>query len=214
MDSSRSPVPACPLKFDGSDVLVLSAILTQGEILFASDTSYWTDGRKIAYLASAFEGPAAVWLGIVSPSDRVSYTGFRALVVTQFGLSDESAKRFALRRMASSPYRGKGGDDLLPWLGEFTSWMTSAGITDPATKSILILSNLPDVLRSLVLPQIADVTSLANLLKELREGVAGGTFSASTRASGGTSSSSRPRCGRCKKRGHSAKECRAPAPKT
>ena len=212
LGQGKSPVPTAPNSFDGTDVLRLSGILTSADILFRSDREYWTDGRRVAYLASSFSGAAGVWLGTVSEPDLSTWAGFRALVVQQFGLDGESAKRFALRRMAAHPYTGKGAEDLLAWLGEFNSWMTAAGIPDSATRSILILSNLPEFIRRQLLPNISDIADLTDVLKELREGVAGGIFSSgTTKGSGGQQT--RPRCGRCKKRGHTAKDCRSSNPK-
>lgn len=207
-------MPPSTLKFDGADILKLAAILANANILFASDAAYWTDGRKVAHLASAFEGPAAIWLGTVSEPDLSTWEGFQELVRSQFGLDAESAKRNAVRRLASSPYRGRGGEDLLVWMGEHQAWTTSAGIVDSATRAIVLLSNLPDALRAKILLQVSDVSDLTDVLKELREGVAGGVFIASGAAPKAGTASQRPRCGRCKKRGHAAKDCRAPAPKT
>jgi len=206
-----SDVTTVPIKFDGSNHEDLDRLVALCTFKFILDTDFDdNDVRKCAYLATNFEGPALDWVMSRHLAEAVIFENFVNFVTEvrqAFGV--EADNLMSLRRTKLDEL--KWGPEVPVFFAEFDRLTLQLGIADHATRILLVRQKLPTSWLKLLAEQALNFANYDTMRERL---ITMWTLDPHSRTSGGSaSSSSKPRCGRCGKKGHTAKDCRSNAPK-
>jgi hypothetical protein len=196
--------------FDGSNWEDLTRLVTLSRLAFLQDSDY-TDNHpaQCGHLARHFRGPALDWVGSASEANANIFTDFEGFVSgvrNAFGVSDEGLS--AQRRGQLEALKWQS--DLPIFFAEFDRLTHLLMLTGDAVKIALVRSKLPVHVQKLLAEQALNFANYETMRERL---LTMWNLDPSRRIAepGPTagSSSRKPRCGRCGKRGHTAPDCRS-----
>lgn len=196
------------LKFNGSNWEDLDRLIALSNFKFLQDDDFDdNEPRKCAYLATLFEGPALDWAASTHLNNAgalESFPGFITACKQAFGV--EASNIQALRRKALDDLRW--GPDVPVFFAEFDRITLQLGITDHGTKIVMVRGKLPQLWLKLLADQALDFANYETMRERL---ITMWALDPTRHTTTGqhTQPTTRPRCGRCGKKGHAAKECRS-----
>ena len=189
--------------FDGSNWEDLDRMIALSRFQFLQDEDYDDNApRRCAYLAQRFVGPALDWvaqLHTANPAVFESFDGFVVAVKQAFGVEENNIS--ALRRKALDDLRWNATVPV--FFAEFDRLTFALGITGHATKIAMVQAKLPTSLKAELARQALDFANYETMRERLN------TMWALDPTHDRGSSSKKPRCGSCGKKGHLAADCRA-----
>lgn len=204
------------LTFDGHNWEDLVRLLTQATLEFMSDTSRYDDDdlpqlnerNKCAWLCKHFRGAALDWVGAVSASQPAifdDYDGLAESAKQAFGVSTEGLAAHRRGQLEALKWR----PDLPAFFAEYDRLTMQLGLTGDSTKIAILRSKLPIGTQKLLAEQALDFANYDTMRERLLTMWALDPNKYTSVHAGSSSSSKRPKCGRCGKRGHTASDCRA-----
>ena len=192
------------IRFNGSDWQALNRVVAQARFQFAQDDDYNNDDpRRCAYVAQRFEGPALDWAATMhstKPQVFEDFNGFIEGVRQAFGIANDNITALLRKDLDRLTWR----PDVPVFFAEFDRLTIALGITSDETKIALLEAKLPMKIKLLLCEQ---ALSFANY-STFRERMNCMWALDPTRGNGPTSTTKKPRCGSCGKKGHKASECR------
>lgn len=203
------------LTFDGHNWEDLVRLLTQAQLEFMSDTNRYDDDdtpqlnerNKSAWLCKHFRGAALDWVGAVSGSNPAifdDYDGLADAAKNAFGVSTEGLQAHRRGQLEALKWRS----DLPAFFAEFDRLTMQLLLSGHATRIAILRSKLPVSVQKLLAEQALDFANYETMRERLLTMWALDPHR-HTNVHAGGSSSKRPKCGRCGKRGHTASDCRA-----
>lgn len=196
---------ATDLRFDGSNWEDLDRIIALAKFQFLQDDDYDdNEPRRCAYLAQRFVGPALDYVATLHASEPAAFESFEGLVMgvkQSFGV--EANNIGALRRKALDDLRW--GGDVPVFFSNFDRLTIQLGITDHTTKIQMVYAKIPSSLKAKLAEQALDFANYETMRERLNTMWALDPNRHGQEAAKAT----RPRCGRCGKKGHTAANCTA-----
>jgi Domain of unknown function (DUF4939) len=196
------------IRFEGHNWEDLDRLVGIAHLHFLQDDDYADDPQKqLAFLVSRFTGPALDWalqIRQATPSVFADFDTFVERTRQTFGIDTDHL--LALRRSALEGL--KWGPDRPTFFAEFDRLTNQLGIRDDATKVTMVREKLPHSVKQLLAEQGRDPANYAVLRQYL---ITCWILDPNRVPAAKTAAerSKRPRCGKCKKRGHTASECRS-----
>lgn len=203
MSSENPTVP----KFDGSNWEDLDRHIALARLAFLQDDKYDdNEPRRCAYLASEFTGPALDWAMGVLNNNADALDDFDIFIQNlkrAFGV--ELSNIVALRRKCLDDLRWSS--HVPSFFAEFDRLTLQLGLTANGTRIQLVEGKLPHDVRVLLAQQALSFADYATMRERLITMWALNPTRATTGNLPGTGKS-RPKCGNCGKKGHTATNCR------
>lgn len=173
-----------------------------------SGTEVDSDVTQATWVARHFVGPALDWLTLRMTVDNALFTNFDKFTEKareQFGINDTLLLDHQKVQLEHLRWRA----DLPTFFAEFDRLTAACGMgSNDIVKITLLLSKMPGNLRTQLALQAFSPTKYT----EYRAGLLSRwALNPSGAAARNEANSSRPKCGKCKKKGHTAAECRSPA---
>lgn len=188
-------------KFNGSNWQGLNRVIALARFTFLQDDDYDDNpGRRCAYLASRYEGPALDWVASVSATDPAIFNDFDNFITATrqaFGIHDNNITALLRRDLDQL----KWGPDVPVFFAEFDRLTLSLGITSHETRVAMVEQKLPSRMKILLMEQALSFSNYDTMRERF------GTMWALDPSRHGGEPSSKPRCGHCGKRGHVASDC-------
>lgn len=197
--------------FDGTNWEDLDRLEGIAQFHFLQDDDYTDEPKKqCAFLASRFTGAALDWAVHEWGKKTSTFDDFATFVTSvreAFGIEGDGLS--ALRRVALEKL--KWSTDVPLFFAEFDRLTLNLGITSQATKILLVRERMPETLKSSLALQGLDIQNYDTFRERLKTAWILDPKRAETIETIGEKKlpSKRPRCGRCRKRGHTAAECKA-----
>lgn len=207
--AGRKPsAPATDICFDGSNWEDLTRLCTLSKLHRYSGTEVDSDLTQTTWVARHFVGPALDWLTSRIPIDKnlfADFNSFTEKVREQFGITDTLLLDHQKVQLESLQWRR----DLPTFFAEFDRLTLQCGMgANDITKITLLLAKMPVNLRTQLALQAFSPTSYTEYRSGLLTRWALNPQGASV---SNDRASAKPKCGKCKKKGHTAAECRSPA---
>lgn len=194
------------IHFYGSNWADLDRMIALARFQFLQDEDYDDNApRKCAYLAQRFLGPALDWVTTTHASNPAvfeNFEGFILAVKQAFGV--EANNITALRRKQLDQLRWS--PDAPVFFAEFDRLTFQLGITDHATKIIMVMSKLPTETQAELARQALSFENYETMRERFNTMWA---LNPHKSLDAIPVRASRPRCGKCGKKGHTARDCRA-----
>lgn len=191
------------LKFHGSNWQALNRVVALARFAFAQDDDYDdNEGRRCAFLASRFDGPALDWVATL-PAGVGPMASFDRLVTATreaFGIADNNITALLRRDLDQLCW----SHDVPVFFAEFDRLTLGLGITSHETRVAMVESKLPTAMKIRLAEQ---ALSFANY-DTMRERFNCMWALDPSRGKATGSISKRPRCGVCGKKGHETSACR------
>jgi hypothetical protein len=200
--------------FDGSNWQDLQRLVTSSRMKFLQTSNletdpYENDEAKCAYLISHFRGPALDWAGQQfdqNPATLNQWGPFIQNVRNAFGVTDQGLSAQWRAELEALKWRA----DLPVFFAEFDRITTLLQLNGNDTRIALVRSKLPPSVQKLLAEQALNFHEYATMRERLLTMWALDPNKYTSVSVGGSSSTTkRPRCGRCGKKGHAATDCRA-----
>lgn len=191
------------LKFNGSNWSALNRIVALARFQFAQDDDYDTENRKCAYLAQRFDGPALDWVASTYATEGTlhdSFDGFVDRTRQAFGIADNNITALLRRDLDQLSWQS----EVPVFFAEFDRLTLALGIISHETRVAMIEQKLPVRLKTLLAEQCLSFSNYDTM----RERFNGMWAMDPSKGKQVTQGSTRPRCGNCKKKGHTAADCR------
>lgn len=198
------------MRFHGANWEDLNRLVALAKFKFLQDSDYFIeddDGTRTprpeaqcAYLAEQFEGPALDWVASIhatAPTTFSNFDGFVAAVRQGFGVASENIT--ALCRAKLDDLRM--GTDVPSFFAELDRLFLALAIVGDSTKIAYAQSKLSPHYKRI----LAEQGRVFHNYSTMREHC-NAVWALSPAAS--KSTSKRPRCGNCGKKGHTAPDCR------
>lgn len=190
--------------FDGSNWEQLSRLVALSHLVFLQDGDYEEDeGARCAYLASHFTGAALDYIAaarVANPQLMNTFDGFVNNVRGHFAITDEALQICRRRELEELKW-----EDAPVFFAEFDRLTALLGLNGHDTKIVLLTDKLPVKYRRLLAEQSL---TFANY-DTMRQRVLNMALLMAETAEATPTRHKKPRCGRCRKRGHTASECKA-----
>jgi hypothetical protein len=205
----RSP-PLTEIVFDGSNWEDLNRLATLARLFRASGTEVDSDLTQSTWVARQFRGPAldlVTSILIIEESLLSDFVGFIRRVREHFGIQDDVVLAHQRVQLEALKWR----KDCPTFFAEFDRLALACGLGgDSNGKVTLLLSKVPDKYRAILARQNPQPVSYVEHRERLfiiwaTDPTAPGTHDAAK-------TTSKPKCGKCGKSGHTASECRSQAP--
>jgi hypothetical protein len=204
------------LTFDGRHWEDLVRLLTQATLEFMSDTNRYDDDdtpqlnerNKCAWLCKHFRGAALDWVGAASelnPAVFDDYDGFSDAAKQAFGVSTEGLAAHRRGQLEALKWQSH----LPTFFAEYDRLTMQLHLTGDATKIAILRGKLPVHVQKLLAEQALDFANYDTMRERLLTMWALDPNRNTAVHAGGSSTSKRPKCGRCGKKGHTASDCRA-----
>jgi hypothetical protein len=192
------------VKFDGSNWQILGRVVTLSRFQFAQSDDYDDDeSRRCKYLCLQFSGPALDWAGTALSTNPRWFDNFDNFVVRvreAFGVADNNI--IALLRRDLDQLRWT--TDVPTFFAEFDRITIGLGITNHETRVAMVEAKLPLAMKVKLAEQALSFSNYETMRERFN------CMWAMDPSRGlATNSKAKPRCGNCKKKGHTAAECRA-----
>lgn len=201
------------LTFDGSNWQELTRLVALAHFKFLQsaaleDDPYAGASAKCAYLCSRFSGPALDWAASQLLNPTLNFANFDAFVTNarnQFGISDDGLRAQHRGQLEALKWQ----TDLPIFFAEFDRLCTLMHLQGDEVKIAMVRSKLPVHVQKLLAEQALDFHDYGTMRERLLTmwNLDPNKQTAVSHVSSG-STSKRPRCGRCGKKGHTASECR------
>lgn len=213
MSAAAATKPKAPLseepRFDGSNWEDLSRLCTLSKLHRFSATEVDNEKTQSAWVARHFTGPALDFLTqqmTVKTNLFDDFTKFTDIVREEFGITEELLVHHWRAQLEGLAWR----TDLPTFFAEFDRLTQQCGMgANDTTKIVLLTAKMPTNLRRSLANQAFAPTRYTDWKS--------GLLTRWTLDPQGTSSKidkggkSKPKCGKCNKKGHTASECRSPA---
>lgn len=191
--------------FNGSNWQDLNRIIALANFQFLQDADYQdSQPMKCAYVAQRFTGAALDWVASAHqtrPGIFESYTQFVLEVRQAFGIADNNITALLRRDLDQLHWN----PEVPSFFAEFDRLTLALSITSHETKVALVEQKLPAHMKKLLAEQALSFSNYDTMRERLNCMWALDP----TRGKTVTNKPSRPRCGRCGKRGHTATGCRS-----
>lgn len=190
--------------FNGSNWQDLNRIIALANFQFLQDEDYDDNHpRQCAYIAQRFTGPALDWVAsahVTRPGIFESYTQFVTEVRQAFGIADNNITALLRRDLDQLHWN----PDVPTFFAEFDRLTLALSIGSHETKVALVEQKLPAHMKKLLAEQALSFSNYDTMRERLNcmwalDPTRGKTVT--------NQAPSRPRCGRCGKRGHTAAGC-------
>jgi hypothetical protein len=192
------------LRFNGSNWQDLNRLVALSRFAFAQDEDYDDNApRRIAHLASSYEGAALDWVSSFAGGDVAAMGPFEDFVRSTreaFGIADNNITALVRRELDELVWN----KDVPVFFSEFDRLTHALGITSHETRVAMVESKLPPLMKARFAEQ---ALSFANY-DTMRERCNLMWALDPTRNKTITQGTKRPRCGTCGKKGHTANDCR------
>lgn len=194
------------LSFHGNNWEDLDRLVTLSKFKFLQDDDYDdNEPRKCAYLASRFSGPALDWVSDQHSSNLNLFDSFDAFIIEvkeAFGVEANNIQ--ALRRQTLDSL--KWGRDVPVFFATFDSLTRQLGLTGHQVKIVLVKGKLPLSLSEELARQSLDFANYDTMRERL---ITMWALDPHRNQRTGGEITKKPRCGNCKRKGHTAKDCTA-----
>jgi hypothetical protein len=191
-------------KFDGSNWHVLGRVVTISRFQFAQNDDFDNDApRQCKYLCLQFSGPALDWAGTalaVNPEWFDDFDTFVDRVREAFGVADNNITALLRRDLDQLRWTG----DVPTFFAEFDRITTGLSVTSHETRVAMVESKLPMSMKVRLAEQALSFSNYETMRERFNC-----MWAMDPTRGQATGSRARPRCGNCKKKGHTAAECRA-----
>lgn len=191
------------LAFNGSNWEDLNRLVALCKFHFLQDTDYDNDDpRQCACLAQTFTGPALDWVAqsyAANPATFASYDGFITAIREAFGVADNNITALCRRKLDEL----KWASDVPVFFAEFDRLCLQLNITGHGTKVAMIEAKLPAHIKSIFADQALSFANYDTMRERLN------TMWALKPTGASPSGGSKPKCTNCKRKGHTAAECRS-----
>lgn len=195
--------------FNGSNWQDLNRVVALAKFAFMQSDDFDDDHpRKCAYVAKRFEGPALDWVASAHTLNNNIFNNFDAFITLtreSFGIAENNITALLRRDLDTLSWT----NDVPVFFAEFDRLTLGLGIVSHETRVTLVEQKLPLAMKQLLAQQALSFSNYDtmrerfNCMWALNPGRQGTTFAAPT-----TTTSRKPRCGNCGKRGHKSPECR------
>lgn len=205
MSTSDAPVDTT---FDGSNWEALTRLETLSRMKFLQTEDFDNDEpARCAYLSSFFRGPALDWVGAAYAQNNQIFANFDGFVQgakEQFGIDDAPLRAHWRSQLEDLKWQA----DLPLFFAEFDRLTSLLGVEANLTKIALLRNKLPSTVQRLLAEQALDFEHYGTMRQRL---ITMWALDPNKKTAVGqtTTSTRRPRCGRCHKRGHTAADCRS-----
>lgn len=191
-------------KFDGSNWQALGRIVTISRFQFAQDDDFdGAEERRCKYLCLQFTGPALDWAGTAlatNPNWFNNFDQFVTKVREAFGVADNNITALLRRDLDQL----KWTSDVPTFFAEFDRLTIGLGITSHETRVAMVEQKLPLAMKVKLAEQALSFANYDTMRERFNC-----MWAMDPSRGQATSTRTRPRCGNCKKKGHTAAECRA-----
>lgn len=200
------------LSFDGSNWEDLNRLVMQSTLARLLESEVNSDAEQCAWLSRHFVGPPLDWVASQYAHDNTLFSGrtfqqYVSLVRQHFGISDDGLRA---RRRGQLEGLAWNASDLPTFFAEFDRLTAANLVTGDESKITLLRSKLPVHVQKLLAEQALDFANYDTMRERLLTMWSlDPNRNTAVRHSGAHSSRSRPKCGRCGKKGHKASECHA-----
>jgi len=193
-------------KFNGSDWQMLNRIVALARFRFQQDDDYDdNEGRKCAYLAEQFEGPALDWVAsahAASPAIFTHFDGFVTATRQAFGIADNNITALVRRDLDALEWQ----TDVPVFFAEFDRLTLALDITSHDTRIALVEMKLPSHMKAKLAEQGLSFSNYDTMRERFNLMWALDPTRSKVVTQG---KKKKPRCGSCGKKGHVAAECRS-----
>jgi hypothetical protein len=190
-------------KFNGSNWQALNRVVALARFQFLQDSDYdGEDGRKCAYLASRYEGPALDWVASISttsPAVLSDFDGFVTATREAFGIADNNITALLRRDLDQLTW----SPDVPVFFAEFDRLTLGLGITSHETRVAMVESKLPQSMKVRLAEQALSFANYDTMRERFNC-----MWALDPSRGKATGTTTKPRCGSCGKKGHKASECR------
>lgn len=206
--STSKAAPTSDLTFDGSNWLDLSRLFTLAQLFRASGTEVDSDRTQSTWVARHFTGAALDWVTTILSSNHTlldSYTRFEAECRDHFGITDALVRNHTRTQLEALKWR----NDLPTFFAEFDrlAYASGLGQGDQDAKTVLLLTKLPPKERAVLSAQAYQPTTYSELRSRLLTSWTLNPTGPAVKVD--KEATKKPRCGKCKRRGHTAAECKS-----
>jgi hypothetical protein len=198
-------VRASDLKFDGSNWTDFTKIVGLAQFTFIQDDDYSdSELKKCAHLATMYTGPALDWAAYMMTNHRQSFSDFDTFVTLTreaFGIADNNITALLRRQLDELSW----SSETPVFFAEFDRLTRALSITSHETRVAMIEAKLPLAMKSLLASQALSFSSY-DTMRERFNCMWAMDPSKSKKV---THPGSKPRCGTCGKKGHTATNCKS-----
>lgn len=209
MSSTSKTATAPDVSFDGSNWEDLSRLATLARLHRKSGTDVDSEATQSTWVARQFTGAALDWVTTIVELNASLLDNFAAFIDacrTQFGITDELLQNHQRAQLDSLTWR----KDAPTFFAEFDRLTLACGLgADNSGKITLLMIKLPLPMRTILAHQNYVPSSYTDLRKRLLT-----LWTLDPKSPGvkqDKAAATRPRCGRCGRKGHVAAECRSSA---
>lgn len=209
--TSKSPAPASDYIFDGSNWEDLTRLVALAKLFRHSQTEVDSDITQSAWVARQFRGPALDWVANILVAEEAllgNFNGFIQRCRDYFGITDELVQAHQRVQLDALTWH----KDVPTFFAEFERLSHACGMGgENAGKVTLLLAKVPEKQRTILARQTPQPTTYAQHRERLLS-----VWATDPTATGVATDkeASRPKCGRCGKKGHTASNCRSPTVKS
>lgn len=165
-----------------------------------------TQAQYCAYLAQRFSGPALDWVAMAYSTRPALFANFDRFVIEvrqSFGVADNNITALLRRDLDQLAWNA----NVPVFFSEFDRLTLGLDITSNETRVAMVEQKLPQHMKKLLAEQALSFSNYDTMRERLNcmwalDPTRGKTMLVHT------AHASRPRCGRCGRRGHAAPECR------
>jgi hypothetical protein len=206
--SRRSNAPLSEYTFDGSNWEDLTRLITLAKLHRASQTEVDSDTTQSTWCARQFTGPALDWVGLILIVDKPLLDNFDKFITKlndHFGITATLISTHQRVQLEALKWRR----DAPTFFAEFSRLATECGLGgENAGKLTLLMSKVPDAQKTILARQTPPPTTYAETRARLLSIWANDPHSTGVQIE---KSQTKPKCGKCGKKGHTASDCRTPA---
>lgn len=189
--------------FDGSNWQDLNRMIALAKFQFLQDDDYDNNHpRRCAYVSQRFTGPALDWVASIHSTQPTTFENFDSFVSTvrdAFGVDDTNITAILRQDLDKLAW----GPDVPTFFAEFDRLCTGLNVVGHDVKIAMVEAKLPLKIKILLSEQALSFANYDTMRQRLN------IMWALDPQKGGGGSRSKPRCGSCGKRGHSASDCRS-----
>ncbi len=187
-------------RFNGSNWQMLNRLVALARFQFLQDEDYDdNEGRRCAYLASRYDGPALDWAATLPAGSMTNFDGFVEATRQAFGIADNNITALLRRDLDQLQW----SRDVPVFFSEFDRLTLALGITSHETRVAMVEAKLPMVMKVRLAEQCLSFANYDTMRERFN-----GMWAMDPTRGRATGTTKKPRCASCGKKGHQASECR------
>lgn len=207
---SKSSAPLSDYTFDGSNWQDLSRLITLAKLHRHSATEVDSDTTQSTWCARQFRGPALDWVTNILLTEAVlldNFDQFTKRLRDHFGITDELVQAHQRTQLDGLKWH----KDLPTFFAEFERLAHACGMGgENSGKVTLLVSKIPEKQRTILSRQESQPATYKEYRRRL---LALWVADPTSTGHAQDKQSSKPHCGKCGKKGHTASTCHTPSVK-